>query len=96
VTGGQQADPREAPANSEDRPAGTATTEPPVDTIDAVRKQLGASEVRVVTYHRQRESPTNIYSRSMTRADVEIGSADPIARLWPRPGLYYLWWPGVQ
>ncbi|MBW2383645.1 MAG: signal peptide peptidase SppA [Deltaproteobacteria bacterium] len=66
------------------------------DTIDAVRKQLGASEVRVVTYHRQRESPTNIYSRSMTRADVEIGSADPIARLWPRPGFYYLWWPGVQ
>jgi protease-4 len=65
-------------------------------TIDAVREALGATEIRVVSYHRQRESPSNIYSRSMVQADLKIGSADPVAKLWPRPGFYYLWWPGVH
>ena len=33
-------------------------------TIDAVSKRLGADGVRVVSYHRKRAAPTNIYSRS--------------------------------
>jgi protease-4 len=66
------------------------------ETIESVRKEIGASEVRVVAYHRGRESPSNIFSRSMIRADVELVPSDPVSRLWPRPGFYFLWWPGVQ
>lgn len=65
-------------------------------TIDAVREKLGVEKARVVIYHRPREYPSNIYSRGMVRADVEMGADNPVARLWPRAGFYYLWWPGAQ
>ncbi len=67
------------------------------ETIDGIRQQLGAEEVRVVAYHRGRESPTNIYSRASAsaQAPIETGSA-PISRIMPRPGFHYIWLPGVE
>jgi protease-4 len=65
------------------------------DTIDALRRQLGAEEVRVVSYHRRREGPSNIYSRTAVRAPIEI-EPDAASRLWPRQGFYYLWWPAAD
>lgn len=65
------------------------------DTIEALRRQLGAEEVRVVSYHRRREGPSNIYSRTAVRAPIEI-EPDAASRLWPRQGFYYLWWPAAD
>ncbi|MBW2269308.1 MAG: signal peptide peptidase SppA [Deltaproteobacteria bacterium] len=63
-------------------------------SIDKLRLQLGAETVRVVAYHRRNESPSNIYSHSTVVEEIEL-SRDPLARIWPRPGFYYLWWPGA-
>jgi len=65
------------------------------DTIGAIAGKLGAPDVRVVSYHRRRETPTNIYSRTTVHAPLEI-QPDTAARLFPRPGFFYLWWPAVR
>lgn len=65
------------------------------ETIDALRLQLGAQDVRVVSYHRHREGPSNVYSRTTMKAPVEI-EPDAASRLWPRQGFYYLWWPAAE
>ena len=36
----------------------------------------------------------NIYSRIDVPDSIEL-STDPLARVWPKSGFYYLWWPGV-
>ncbi len=64
-------------------------------TIAAIGDKLGSKQVRVVSYHRKQQGPSNIFSRSSVRAPVEI-EPDATARLWPRPGFYYLWWPATQ
>lgn len=64
-------------------------------TIAAVGDKLGSKQVRVVGYHRKPQGPSNIYSRSSVHAPLEI-EPDATARLWPRPGFYYLWWPASQ
>lgn len=65
------------------------------DTIDAIAGKLGGPDVRVVSYHRRRETPTNIYSRTTVHAPLEI-QPETAARLFPRPGFFYLWWPAVH
>ena len=62
-------------------------------TIEQIRLRLGAESVRVVSYHRERRSSGNLYSRAQPPAALEL-SSDPLARAWPRPGFYYLWLPG--
>ncbi len=63
-------------------------------TIDALRQRLGAEQVRVVSYHRRRDAPSNIYSRSSVSAPIAI-EPDVTSRLLPRAGFYYLWWPAT-
>lgn len=63
-------------------------------SVEKLRVQLGAESVRVVSYSRERRLPRNIYSRTAAPESVEL-SADPLAKVWPRPGFYYLWWPGA-
>jgi protease-4 len=65
------------------------------DTIDALRQQLGEKDVRVVSYHRPRDVPSNIFSRTTVKMPVELETGLS-SRLLPRPGFYYLWWPGAQ
>ncbi len=65
------------------------------DTIAALAKHLGVPEVQVVSYHRKRETPTNIYSRTTVHAPLEIQS-EAVSHLFPRPGFYYLWWPALR
>lgn len=65
------------------------------DTIDEVRQRLGAQSVRVVSYHRKRDVPSNVYSRTTVSAPVEI-EPDVTSRIMPRAGFYYLWWPAAQ
>ena len=62
-------------------------------SLEQLRHRIGASSVRVVSYHRKRRSAGNLYSRARAPASLEL-SADPLARAWPRPGFYYLWLPG--
>jgi protease-4 len=64
-------------------------------TIDSIRQSLGADDVRVVSYHRKRDVPSNIYSRSTVSSPVEI-QPDVTSRIMPRQGFYYLWWPAAQ
>lgn len=64
-------------------------------SIERLRVQLGTESLRVVSYHRESQSPGNIYSRSEIPQSVEL-SSEPLARAWPRPGFYYLWWPGAD
>jgi protease-4 len=61
--------------------------------IDEVERRVGASEVRVVTYHREREWRSNIYS---TAPAAPSSQASPAARLGlgGGPAFLYLWWPG--
>lgn len=65
------------------------------DTIERVRERLGTEQIRVVSFHRPRDIPTNIYSRTTVHAPVEV-EPDVMARFVPRPGFYYLWWPAAQ
>jgi len=65
------------------------------DTIESMRGQLGAEQIRIVSYHRRRQGPSNVYSRTTVRTPVEI-EPDAVRRIWPRPGFYYLWWPGAE
>jgi len=64
-------------------------------TIAALTKHLGVPGLRVVSYHRMRENPTNIYSRTTLHEPIKIQSG-AVPHLFPRPGFYYLWWPGVR
>jgi protease-4 len=64
------------------------------DTLKETQKQLGAPEVRVVTYYRGLTEPSNIYSGSGPQSSLGTKEG-PVARFIPRPGFYYLWWPGV-
>ena len=61
-------------------------------TIQSIQKRLGAQEVRVVNYSRKRNPPSNIYARTSVTAPIEI-EPDVTARVLPRAGFYYLWWP---
>jgi protease-4 len=62
-------------------------------SLEQLRLRLGADSVRVVSYHRQRRSAGNLYSRAQPLPSLEL-PRDPLARAWPRPGFYYLWLPG--
>ena len=62
------------------------------ETIESIRTQLGAQDVRVVNYSRKRNPPSNIYARASVTAPIEI-EPDVAARVLPRAGFYYLWWP---
>lgn len=64
-------------------------------TISAIGERLGHQDVRVVSYHRKQQGPSNIYSRSSVQTPIEI-APDVATRLWPRPGFYYLWWPASR
>lgn len=61
-------------------------------TIESIRKRLGAQDIRVVNYSRKRNPPSNIYARTSVTAPIEI-EPDVTARVLPRAGFYYLWWP---
>jgi protease-4 len=61
--------------------------------IDEIGRRVGASEVRVVAYHREREWRANLYS---TAPAAPSSGADAAARLGlgAGPAFLYLWWPG--
>ncbi|MGH0038360.1 MAG: signal peptide peptidase SppA [Myxococcota bacterium] len=65
------------------------------DTVDAIRNRLGASEIRVVRYHRPQEWRRTAYDRGPEAPvlNVDLGSL-----LQPpgTPGFHYLWWPGAH
>jgi len=67
------------------------------DTIDEMKRRLGATDVRVVSYHRRREVRENIYSMPPVPDVVRVELAPP--GLGPRlegPAFLYLWWPGGE
>lgn len=67
------------------------------DTIDEMKRRLGAADVRVVSYHRRREVRENIYSMPPVPDVVRVELAPP--GLGPRlegPAFLYLWWPGGE
>jgi len=70
-----------------------------IDTLDGsietLRRRLGAESVQVVSYHRKRSSLRNIYSRATAPGSFKTPT-ESLAKAWPRPGFYYLWWPGAD
>ena len=64
-------------------------------SIEKLRDQLGAASVRVVSYQREGKAPQNIYSRAPVPEPLEL-STGPLAVARPRPGFYFLWWPGAD
>ena len=62
------------------------------ETIESIRTQLGAEQIRVVNYSRSRNPPANIYARTSVSTPIEI-EPEIAARVFPKPGFYYLWWP---
>jgi protease-4 len=60
--------------------------------IDELERRVGAPEVRVVAYHREREWRPNLYST----APAGPSGLSPAARLGlgGGPAFLYLWWPG--
>jgi protease-4 len=61
--------------------------------IDELERRVGAPELRVVAYHREREWRSNLYS---TAPAAPTSQANPAARLGlgGGPAFLYLWWPG--
>jgi protease-4 len=64
-------------------------------TIQAVRRQLGVEEVRVVSYHRRREWRENLYTLPTTPEASTLESAN-LLELLHAPTFAYLWWPGIE
>lgn len=60
------------------------------DSVAALRRRLGAPEVRVVSYHRPREWRTNLYSMSPAppRSQADLGA---LLNLGSGPTFLYLW-----
>jgi protease-4 len=66
------------------------------ETVEYMKEKVAADEIRVVAYHRGRESPSNIYSSAIDPPEqMQLGN-EALERLWPRPGFHYLWLPGVR
>jgi protease-4 len=63
------------------------------DAIDELKRRIQAPELRVVSFHRDREWRANLYSAS-SRPPPEAGVSERLG-LDRRPGFLYLWWPGL-
>jgi protease-4 len=62
------------------------------DAVDELKRRIQAPEVRVVSYHREREWRANLYS-STAPPPARAGLAERLG-LDRGPGFLYLWWPG--
>jgi len=62
------------------------------DAVDELERRIDAPEVRVVSYHRQREWRSNIYSTAPAapRSRADLAGALGLDR---GPAFLYLWWP---
>jgi protease-4 len=62
--------------------------------VEAMRRDLGLSDVRVISHRRRPGGDYNLYAQIQAPVTVELLSADPLLRQL-RPGLHYLWLPGL-
>ena len=62
--------------------------------VDELRRRVQAADLRVVTYHREREYRANLYSMSAASSLPVPEVSDLLAGRGP--GFLYLWQPGLQ
>jgi len=60
--------------------------------IEEMERRVGAPDVRVVVYHREREWRANLYSMAPVAPRTQADVTERLG-LGAGPGFLYLWWP---
>jgi protease-4 len=63
------------------------------DAVARARELAGLEKAQVVTYHRQREWRSNVYTRGPAAPELRLDLGSLLGLDPPRPGFHYLWWP---